>query len=94
MSTQCSRYLSYQRGYVSIPLRGRCNVNVYEALANDANKEFPSPCGEDVMSTKIDILEVDKSTVSIPLRGRCNVNVVKIILLIKELSFHPLAGKM
>ena len=63
---------------VSIPLRGRCNVN--QAKCNNHSAEcrqwFPSPCGEDVMSTleEIGVTEEDFEDVSIPLRGRCNVN--------------------
>ena len=37
---------------VSIPLRGRCNVNLKEDEDTAMNIiRFPSPCGEDVMST-------------------------------------------
>ena len=60
---------------VSIPLRGRCNVNA-ELNADYLNQPlFPSPCGEDVMSTWGSTLMFETTaTVSIPLRGRCNVN--------------------
>ena len=39
--------------WVSIPLRGRCNVNLKRATRKNLTsiKKFPSPCGEDVMST-------------------------------------------
>ena len=62
---------------VSIPLRGRCNVNLlgWSLQKNRSPHGFPSPCGEDVMSTLIQgyghTLHIQ---VSIPLRGRCNVN--------------------
>ena len=63
---------------VSIPLRGRCNVNSFVTIAGLSKKQqFPSPCGEDVMSTSPSLTPQSGSSekrVSIPLRGRCNVN--------------------
>ena len=60
--------------FVSIPLRGRCNVNVDESTKQPA-EAFPSPCGEDVMSTLLEgEITAPYRAVSIPLRGRCNVN--------------------
>ena len=63
---------------VSIPLRGRCNVNGFNGTSIHTRRGmFPSPCGEDVMSTQrgLSVLPAHGTiSVSIPLRGRCNVN--------------------
>ena len=67
--------VSSMKGLVSIPLRGRCNVNLTFLNMMNRLSEFPSPCGEDVMSTwHEDSIQFFLKDVSIPLRGRCNVN--------------------
>ena len=60
MSTEDAEFDEDGESVVSIPLRGRCNVNNFvwdeasDLLPNWL--KFPSPCGEDVMSTGVGLV--------------------------------------